>query len=252
MLELRHLSKTYGNGTAALQDFTLTVDSGEAVAIVGGSGCGKSTLLRLIAGLEQPTLGEARVDGERICEPHPAVGLVFQEPRLLPWLNVGDNVAFGIEGVPDGERKSRVAAVLDSVGLGEHAGKWPREMSGGMAQRVALARALVTRPSVLLLDEPFSALDALTRAGLQDHLVELWEKSRPTLVLVTHDIEEALVVANRVIVLRPKPGRIDAVIDVRLPRPRNRDADDFEAVKRELRAALDRSLRYPLRADAAE
>ncbi|MNL44998.1 Aliphatic sulfonates import ATP-binding protein SsuB [compost metagenome] len=154
--------------------------------------------------------------------------------------------------MPEGERKSRVAASLDSVGLGEQVGKWPREMSGGMAQRVALARALVTRPSVLLLDEPFSALDALTRAGLQDHLVELWEKSRPTLVLVTHDIEEALVVANRVIVLRPKPGRIDAVIDVRLPRPRNRDADDFETLKRELRAALDRSLRYPLRADAAE
>jgi sulfonate transport system ATP-binding protein len=242
MLELRHLSKTYPNGTAALHDFTLSMQSGEAVAIVGGSGCGKSTLLRLIAGLDQPTGGEVRVDGERISQPHPAVGLVFQEPRLLPWLSVADNVGFGLDGVPAEERRSRVHEALKSVGLAEQAGKWPREMSGGMAQRVALARALVTGPSVLLLDEPFSALDALTRAGLQDHLVELWEKSRPTLVLVTHDIEEALVVANRVVVLRPRPGRIDAILDVQIARPRDRDAGDFETLKHELRVALDRSL----------
>ncbi|MEO4001444.1 ABC transporter ATP-binding protein [Mesorhizobium sp. CAU 1732] len=242
MLELRHLSKTYPNGTAALHDFTLSMQSGEAVAIVGGSGCGKSTLLRLIAGLDQPTGGEVRVDGERISQPHPAVGLVFQEPRLLPWLSVADNVGFGLDGVAAEERRSRVHEALKSVGLAEQAGKWPREMSGGMAQRVALARALVTGPSVLLLDEPFSALDALTRAGLQDHLVKLWEKSRPTLVLVTHDIEEALVVANRVVVLRPRPGRIDAILDVRIARPRDRDAGDFETLKHELRVALDRSL----------
>lgn len=250
MLELRHLSKIYPNGTSALHDFTLTVESGEAVAIVGGSGCGKSTLLRLIAGLEQPTRGEARVDGERISQPHPAVGLVFQEPRLLPWLSVGDNVGFGLEGVPRDERRERIHDALESVGLAEQVGKWPREMSGGMAQRVALARALVTGPSVLLLDEPFSALDALTRAGLQDHLVELWQKSRPTLVLVTHDIEEALIVANRVVVLRPRPGRIDAIVDVKIPRPRDRDADDFEDLKHQLRVALDRSLREPSRVEA--
>jgi sulfonate transport system ATP-binding protein len=252
MLELRHLSKTYPNGTAALQDFTLNVAGGEPVAIIGGSGCGKSTLLRLVAGLEQPTVGEVRVDNERIAQPHAAVGLVFQEPRLLPWLSVGDNVGFGLDGVPADERKARVHDALKSVGLAEQAGKWPREMSGGMAQRVALARALVTRPSVLLLDEPFSALDALTRAGLQDHLGELWARSRPTLVLVTHDIEEALIVANRVVVLRPRPGRIDTIIDVELPRPRDRDSDDFESLKRELRAALDRSLRETPHREAAE
>lgn len=243
MLELRHLSKVYPNGTAALQDFTLNVGAGEAVAIIGGSGCGKSTLLRLIAGLEQPSRGEVLVDGERITQPHPAVGLVFQEPRLLPWLTVGDNVGFGLEGVPAAERQKRVHDALDSVGLAEQAGKWPREMSGGMAQRVALARALVTGPSVLLLDEPFSALDALTRAGLQDHLVRLWQDSRPTLLLVTHDIEEALLIANRVVVMRPRPGRIDAVFDVSLPHPRDRDAAEFESLKHELRGALDRSLR---------
>ena len=134
---------------------------------------------------------------------------MFQEPRLLPWLTVADNVGFGLAGVDYAERRERVEQALRSVGLADQAGKWPREMSGGMAQRIALARALVTRPSVLLLDEPFSALDALTCAGLQDHLVQLWEQSRPTLVLVTHDIEEALVVANQVVVLRtaPRPNR---------------------------------------------
>jgi sulfonate transport system ATP-binding protein len=252
MLELRHISKTFVNGTAALHDFSLNVAGGEPVAIVGGSGSGKSTLLRLIAGLDQPSSGEVRVDSERISQPHPAIGLVFQEPRLLPWLSVGDNVGFGLEGVPEDERKARVHDALTSVGLGEQAARWPREMSGGMAQRVALAPALVTRPSVLLLDEPFSALDALTRSGLQDHLVELWQRSRPTLVLVTHDIEEALVVANKVVVLSPRPGRIDSVIDVRLGRPRHRDRDDFESLKRKLRAALDVSLRDPRYRDAAE
>lgn len=251
MLELAHLSKVYPNGTAALQEFNLSVADGEAVAIVGGSGCGKSTLLRLIAGLDQPTTGDVKVDGERISQPHPAVGLVFQEPRLLPWLTVGDNVGFGLDGVPAAERRARVAAALASVGLSEQAGKWPREMSGGMAQRVALARALVTGPSVLLLDEPFSALDALTRSALQDHLVRLWETSRPTLVLVTHDIEEALVVAERVIVLRPRPGRIDAAIQVGLPYPRDRDAKDFEQHKHELRGALHRSLSDMKRAATA-
>ncbi|MEQ1942327.1 ABC transporter ATP-binding protein [Mesorhizobium sp. VNQ89] len=248
MLELRHLSKVYPNGTSALQDFTLSVGAGEAVAIIGGSGCGKSTLLRLIAGLEQPSRGEVLVDGERITQPHPAVGLVFQEPRLLPWLTVGDNVGFGLEGVPAAERQRRIHDALESVGLAEQAGKWPREMSGGMAQRVALARALVTGPSVLLLDEPFSALDALTRASLQDHLVRLWQESRPTLLLVTHDIEEALLIANRVVVVRPRPGRIDAVFDVSLPHPRDRDAGEFESLKHELRGALDRSLRDQSRA----
>jgi sulfonate transport system ATP-binding protein len=242
MLDIQHLSKSYHNGTAALSNFTLTIADGEAVAIVGGSGSGKSTLLRLIAGLEKPTAGTITIDGERIHSPHPAIGFVFQEPRLLPWLNVAQNVAFGLSELSKAEKEQRVAEALRSVGLAAHADKWPRELSGGMAQRVALARGLVSRPRALLLDEPFSALDALTRAGLQDHLVNLWEHAKTTLVLVTHDIEEALVIADRVIVLRPNPGRIDDVISVSLPRPRDRDAAAFEEIKHHLRSALDRSL----------
>jgi len=248
MLAIRHLSKTYPNGTAALRDFSLEVSGGQAVAIVGGSGCGKSTLLRLIAGLEQPTEGSVQVGGEAIAEPHPAVGLVFQEPRLLPWLTVADNIALGLDDIAPAERVHRVQEALRSVGLASQGERWPRELSGGMAQRVALARALVARPSVLLLDEPFSALDALTRSGLQDHLVALWEETKPTLVLVTHDIEEALVVADRIIILRPRPGQIDAVIDARLPRPRDRDSAQFEDIKKDLRIALDHSFRHQVEA----
>lgn len=245
MLTITHLSKNYANGTAALKNFTLQINDGEAVAIVGGSGSGKSTLLRLIAGLETPTAGSVHIDGELITEPHSAIGFVFQEPRLLPWLKVGENVAFGLENLSAAEKKERVHHALTSVGLAAHADKWPRELSGGMAQRVALARALVSRPRALLLDEPFSALDALTRTNLQDHLVSLWEQAKTTLILVTHDIEEALVIADRIIVLRPNPGRIDDIISVSLPRPRDRDASDFEEIKHALRGALDRSITRP-------
>ena len=243
MLELRQLSKTYANGTTALRQLNLSIQPGEAVAIVGGSGCGKSTLLRLIAGLEQTSSGSVLLNGEAINAPRPEVGLVFQEPRLLPWLSVSDNIGFGLEDLPKEERQTRVQEALARVGLAGQGNKWPRELSGGMAQRVALARALVTHPSVLLLDEPFSALDALTRSDLQDHLVELWQSTRPTLVLVTHDIEEAVVIADRVVVLRPRPGRLEALLEVNLARPRIRDAANFETVKRQLRSALAVSLR---------
>ena len=245
MLEIRHLDKCYDNGTEALHDVSLTVAAGESVAIVGGSGCGKSTLLRVVAGLEQASGGEVLIHGERVTAPHPAIGLVFQEPRLLPWLSVAENVGFGLDGLPAETRRARVHDALARVGLAGQKALWPRELSGGMAQRVALARALVTGPEVLLLDEPFSALDALTRANLQDHLVRLWSERDATLILVTHDIEEALLIADRVIVLRPRPGRIDRVFEVGLGRPRNRDEAGFEGLRRELRAALDESLREP-------
>jgi len=242
MLSIRNVGKIYPNGEHALLDVSLEIGQGEILAIVGGSGSGKSTLLRIIAGLDHPTGGSVRVDGDVITAPHPAIGLIFQEPRLLPWLTVEQNVGFGLSGLPRAEAAQRVDQVLDRVGLAGRGGNWPRELSGGMAQRVAIARALVARPRVLLLDEPFSALDAMTRASLQDHLVELWSYDRPTMVLVTHDIEEAVVLADRVVVLSPKPGRIGAVLDVALSRPRDRDAPDFESVKRRLRQALDHSL----------
>ncbi len=250
MLEISGVAKIYPNGQQALNGVSLTVAQGEIFAIIGGSGCGKSTLLRLIAGLDLATEGRIRVDGDVIAAPHPAVGLVFQEPRLLPWLDVAGNVGFGLEALPASERQSRVVQALDRVGLAEHARRWPRELSGGMAQRVALARALVTRPRVLLLDEPFSALDAMTRADLQAHLIELWTYDRPTLVLVTHDIDEALTLADRVAVMLPRPGRIGEVQAVDLVRPRDRDAAAFEAARRRLRQSLDDSFGTPTRRTA--
>ncbi len=171
MLELERLSKTYADGTHALADVTLEVRESEIVSVVGGSGCGKTTLLRLIAGLDRPSAGAILLDGERLSEPHPAVGIVFQEPRLLPWLTVADNVGFGLDDRSAAERRERVGHALRRVGLIEHAGRWPRELSGGQQQRVAIARAFVTEPKVLLLDEPFSALDAFTRASLHEHLL---------------------------------------------------------------------------------
>jgi sulfonate transport system ATP-binding protein len=180
-----------------------------------------------------------------ISVPHQKIGIIFQEPRLLPWLKVADNVGFGLGDCPGAERAKRVAAALVRVGLADKAAAWPRELSGGQAQRVAIARALVPRPEVLLLDEPFSALDAFTRTALQDHLLDLWADAKPTLILVTHDVEEAIVLADRVMVMRPNPGRIFAEIDVDLPRPRDRQSAPFDFAKRRVLAALDRSLDRP-------
>ncbi|PDT35629.1 nitrate/sulfonate/bicarbonate ABC transporter ATP-binding protein [Rhizobium sp. M10] len=242
MLEISHLGKIYPNGAHALEDFTLEVGEGEVVAIIGGSGCGKSTLLRLVAGLEPPTRGEIRLGGRRLVEPDARVNIVFQEPRLFPWLTVADNIAFGLRHLDKGERSARVEAALSRIGLSGYGGRWIRELSGGQAQRVALARGLVTRPSVLLLDEPFSALDAMTRTDLQDHLSDLWQENGSTMLLVTHDIEEAVALADRIIVMRPWPGRILEVVPVDLPRRRDRNSPGFAIVKRELSILLERSL----------
>jgi sulfonate transport system ATP-binding protein len=243
MLDVNAVGKVYPNGAHALHRASLDIEAGEIVAVVGGSGCGKSTLLRLVAGLDRPTSGRIRLDGETIEAPHPAVGLVFQEPRLLPWLTVAQNVGFGLAGRPRAERQGLVAEVLERVGLAEYARSWPRELSGGQAQRVAIARALAPRPKVLLLDEPFSALDAFTRASLQEHVLDLWKALRPTLLLVTHDVEEAAFLADRILVMRPRPGRFSAEIELGLPRPRDRYGPGVESTKRRILNALDRSLR---------
>ena len=210
--------------------------------MVGGSGCGKSTLLRLICGLDRPTHGSVLLDGTPISGPHEKIGIVFQEPRLLPWLTVAGNVGFGLAHRPRAEQSERVARQLERVALTDKALVWPRELSGGQAQRVAIARALVPRPQVLLLDEPFSALDAFTRVDLQDHLLDLWADTKPTLVVVTHDVDEAIVLADRIMVMRPRPGRMFAEIAADLPRPRDRQSAAFDFVKRRVLAALDRSL----------
>ena len=243
MLSIEDLSKTYADGTQALSRIGLAVPAGEIVALIGGSGCGKTTLLRLVAGLDRASAGQIRLDGEAITAPHPGVGLVFQEQRLLPWLSVADNVGFGLAHLAGPERRARVAHALERVGLAEHAGRWPRELSGGQQQRVSIARAFVANPRVLLLDEPFSALDAFTRRDLHGHLLALWEEVRPTVLLVTHDVAEAVALADRAVVMRPKPGRLDDTVPLPLPRPRDPAAPQSEAAARKILAALDRSLR---------
>jgi len=252
MLVLDKVGKTYPNGVRALDGVSLEVALGEIVVVVGGSGCGKSTLLRAVSGLDRPTQGSVTLDGISITAPHEKIGIIFQEPRLLPWLSVKDNVGFGLEDRRKAERDARVAQALERVGLTEKAKMWPRELSGGQAQRVAIARALVPRPEVLLLDEPFSALDAFTRVDLQDHLLDLWADSKPTLLVVTHDVEEAVVLADRVLVMRPRPGRLYEEIRADLPRPRDRQSAAFDFVKRRVLAALDRSLDRGVRADDGE
>lgn len=241
MLVLERIDKIYPNGVHALEGVSLTVAPGEIVAVVGGSGCGKSTMLRAIAGLDTPSRGRVVLDGMTVTAPHEKIGIIFQEPRLLPWLTVAGNVAFGIEDLPRQQRDAAVATALARVGLADKINAWPRELSGGQAQRVAIARALVPGPEVLLLDEPFSALDAFTRADLQDHLLALWADSRPTLLLVTHDVDEAIALADRIVVMRPRPGRLFEEIATGLPRPRDRRSAAFDAVRRQLLDSLDRS-----------
>jgi sulfonate transport system ATP-binding protein len=252
MLVLDAVDKTYPNGVHALERFSAEINLGEIVAIIGGSGCGKSTLLRAVAGLDPATSGIVTLDGATITAPHAKIGIIFQEPRLLPWLSVANNIGFGLSDVPAHPRRERIAHALAKVGLADKANAWPRELSGGQAQRVAIARALVPQPEVLLLDEPFSALDAFTRRDLQDHLLDLWAETRPTLVLVTHDVDEAVVLADRVFVMRPRPGRLFEEIRISLGRPRDRNSLPFENFKRRVLTALDRSLDRTVRETEAK
>ena len=223
MLQIAHVSKRFET-VAALADIDLKVEAGEVVGLIGTSGCGKSTLLRLVGGLDTPTTGTVALDGAPVTGPSPEVGFVFQEPRLMPWLTVRQNAEFGLAHLPREGREALSAEALERVGLAGFADALPHRLSGGMAQRAAIARALVTRPKVLLLDEPFSALDAFTRLQLQDHLLQLWRDARPTMLFVTHDVEEALILADRVVVLRGRPGRLHRDYRIDLPRPR-RQAD---------------------------
>src|SRR5436305_3581402 len=242
MLLLDRVGKTYPNGVHALDRSSAEIRLGEIAAIIGGSGCGKSTLLRAVAGLDRATSGAVVLDDIAITAPHEKIGIIFQEPRLLPWLSVADNIGCGLSDAPANSRREKVARALERVGLADKAQAWPRELSGGQAQRVAIARALVPQPEVLLLDEPFSALDAFTRRDLQDHLLDLWADGRPTLMLVTHDVDEAVVLADRVLVMRPRPGRLFEEIKINLARPRDRNSPLFDNFKRRVLTSLDGSL----------
>ena len=208
--------------THVLDDIDLAIRPREVVVLIGPNGCGKSTLLRVLGGLITPDAGEVAIDGEPVTGPDPRVGLVFQEPRLLAWRSVVDNVRFPMElaGWSKARQDKRAEDLLGLVGLREFAGARPATLSGGTRQRVAIARALALEPSLLLLDEPFSALDALTRERFNAELLRLWERTGTTIVLVTHSIPEAVFIADRVVVLSPRPGRIVAEIPVELPRPR--------------------------------
>jgi sulfonate transport system ATP-binding protein len=237
-VDVRHKSFAAASGGKldVIGGLKFSLGNGEVGALVGPSGCGKTTLLRIIAGLDRD------YDGSVALPDHGRLGVVFQEPRLLPWLTVADNVGFGLSGLAAGERRGRVAHALERVGLSEHARRWPRELSGGQQQRVAIARAFVTEPKVLLLDEPFSALDAFTRASLHEHLLGLWEESRPTVLLVTHDVQEAVTLADRA-VMQPKPGRIFDEQSLHLARPRDRLSPAFESATRRVLSTLDNSLK---------
>ena len=236
-LAISKLRKRYGD-TPVLGGIDLDVGASEIVAVVGPSGCGKSTLLRLIAGLDTRFSGEIRVADALVCGPDPRVGLVFQEPRLFPWLTVEQNIAFGLRDPRTPHARDLVRDTIAVVGLTAFAHALPKQLSGGMAQRAALARALVTEPQVLLLDEPFSSLDAFTRMRLQDHLVAAWMRYRPTLVLVTHDLDEAVYLADRVVLLGERPGRVQDILRVAPERPRDRRDESLLGLRVALLEAL--------------
>ena len=241
-LLIQNLSKSFGE-KAVLEDINFSMQSGEFVTFVGSSGCGKSTLLRLIAGLDQPSQGSINVNGAPVRGPGPDRGMVFQKYSLYPWLSAADNVAFGmrLQGMTSADVRDRTAYFLEVVGLQDSATKLPRELSGGMQQRVAIARALATNPSVLLLDEPFGALDLQIRETMQDFLLKLWERTGLTVLLITHDVEEALVLAQRVHVLAPNPGRIIRSLEVTLNKSdldHLRLSSDFLQLRRSLASSL--------------
>lgn len=241
-LEINHITKYFNLGKEqfpALDNIHFEVASGEFICILGPSGCGKTTLLKIIAGIEQQASGQILLEGNSIEGTGPERGMIFQEPRLFPWLTLKENVEFGIKGrYEKGHVQTIVQGLLQVVGLSNFAEAWPNQLSGGMAQRAAIARALAADPLILLLDEPFAALDAQTRTQLQTDFLNLWQSSRKTCIHVTHDIDEALILSQRIIVLHPSPGRVREIIPVPFPYPRCPDDPDFIALKKQLRDLL--------------
>ena len=230
-VSMRGIHQVFGGGSSryyALEDVNLDVAQGEFVSIIGHSGCGKSTLLNIVAGLVQPTLGSVSVNGRQVTQPGLDRAVVFQSHSLLPWLSVAENVRIGIDGAHPGwsrkQRHDEAMRFVEMVHLGAHAHKKPAELSGGMRQRVGIARAFAVDPAVLLLDEPFGALDALTRGSMQDELTSIWESSRKTVLLITHDVDEAIFLSDRVVLMSNGPrARIADIVPIPIPRPRSRE-----------------------------
>lgn len=245
-ISIENVNKTFA-GTEALHDVSLRIENGQFVSLVGPSGCGKSTLLAIIAGLDFPTRGHVTVDGQP--------GVVFQEPALFAWRTVRDNVAFGLQmrGVPKSERQRQADDALKMVHLARFANAYPHELSGGMRQRAAIARALVTNPAMLLMDEPFAALDAQTRSLLQAELLSIWERTHKTVVFVTHGLDEALALSDRIVLMSARPGRILGDFFVDAPRPRDPQADpSLAALRRHLSDLLAREVEAVARAERDE
>jgi ABC-type nitrate/sulfonate/bicarbonate transport system ATPase subunit len=237
-LQLRHVDKSYevdGRVLEVLIGIDLIVEPGEFVSLVGASGCGKSTILRLIVGLDIEHGGDILLDGRPVTGPGLNRGIVFQEHRLLPWLTIEQNVGLSLAATnrPAAECARLVRDHINLVGLQGFERAYPHQLSGGMAQRAAIARGLVNQPEILLLDEPFGALDALTRAHLQNELLQIWSRERITMVMVTHDVEEAVFLSDKIVVLAPRPGRIRRIIDIDLPHPRDRGDPRFIALRRQ-------------------
>ena len=239
-LRLDHVSKSFekietDEVTHALNEINLTMESGEFISLVGPSGCGKSTILRLVAGLIQATTGKLTVDGKTITEPSPERGMVFQKPTLFPWLTVWDNIAFSLrmQGRLKGN-KDKVERMIKVIGLEKFRNDYPGQLSGGMAQRVALVRSLINEPDILLLDEPLGALDAFTRMNMQDEILKIWQEKEQLAIMVTHDVDEAIYMGTRVIVLDANPGRVVADIQIKEPFPRDRSSDTFVQYRNEI------------------
>ena len=245
-LRLEKLGKVFGSGemtVTALEDISLEIRKGEFAVVVGPSGCGKSTLLNIVAGLERETSGRALINGRRIEGPGADRGMVFQSYTLFPWLSVRKNVEFGlrIKGLPAGERAEIARRYLRLVGLGDFENALPRSLSGGMKQRTAIARVLANSPDMLLMDEPFGALDAQTRLQLQDLLLNIWREEQATIMFITHDIDEAILLADTIHIMSSRPGRIIRSISVDIPRPRDHRVTlmpEFTAIKKEIMEML--------------